>query len=546
MFSLSIQTGCQNKLLLFQPILRYFRNSHLTRHRIFVIIDTYISVQLNFGVIMQYLEATYSPLLSPERTMDIVLEAIGELVDYELGVVLSFENENNLVVRRAKGNLVTSKLKDYKLSLEKHFQLSEIIQKGEVFLFDESEEDHLDTYDGVIEMPSGHSCLVAPLHVEGNNLGLLTLDHRQCDMFTPQIVKITSTLSRLISLALAQSVAADTLKKERDALVVERNDLMKEYPLLFKELIGSSRIWKEVLDKIKVVAPSDLPVMVTGETGTGKEKVARALHSLSSRSERPFIALNCSALSSSLAESELFGHEKGSFTGAVNQRKGRFELADTGTLFLDEIGDLPLDIQPKLLRALQEGTFERLGSETSLSSDVRIICATHVDLEKAVAEGKFREDLYYRLNVFPVELPPLREREGDIILIANFFLKNLSDKTDKTFFFNNQAIDFLKTAKWSGNVRELQNTIERASILSTNGEIDLSHLNFKSIKTYKKKTVSDSGEISSLDDVIINHIEKTLQKCKGKIYGDDGAAALLGMKPTTLQSKMKKYGIKYK
>ncbi|MFA8341972.1 MAG: sigma 54-interacting transcriptional regulator [Rhodothermaceae bacterium] len=496
---------------------------------------------------MQYLETTFSPLLSPERTMDIVLEAIRELVDYELGVVLSFENDTNLVVRRAKGALVNSKLKDYKLSLEKHFQLSEIIQKGEVFLFDDDEdEEHLDTFDGVIEMPSGHSCLVAPLHVEGNNLGLLTLDHRQCDMFTPQIVKITSTLSRLISLALAQSVAADTLKKERDALVVERNDLMKEYPQLFKGLIGSSKAWKEILDKIKIVAPSDLPVMVTGETGTGKEKAARAIHSLSSRAERPFIALNCSALSSNLAESELFGHEKGSFTGAVNQRKGRFELADTGTLFLDEIGDLPLDIQPKLLRALQEGTFERLGSEKSMTSDVRIICATHVDLEKAVAEGRFREDLYYRLNVFPVELPPLRERENDVILIANHFLQNVSDKTGKSFSFTNDALAFLKSAKWPGNVRELQNTIERATILSANGEIDISHLNFKSMKTFKKKVKPENETQASLDDVIVNHIKKILEQCDGKIYGSDGAAALLGMKPTTLQSKIKKFGIVYK
>jgi len=496
---------------------------------------------------MQYLEPAFSPQLSPERTMDIVLEAIRELVNYELGVVLSFENDKNLVVRRAKGALVNSKLKDYKVSLEKHFELSEIIQKGEVFLFDDNEEEeHLDTYDGVIEMPSGHSCLVAPLHVEGNNLGLLTLDHRKCDMFTPQIVKITSTLSRLISLALAQSVAADALKKERDALIVERNDLMKEYPLLFKELIGSSKAWKEVLDKIKIVAPSDLPVMVTGETGTGKEKIARAVHSLSSRSERPFIALNCSALSSNLAESELFGHEKGSFTGAVNQRKGRFELADTGTLFLDEIGDLPQDIQPKLLRAIQEGTFERLGSEKSITSDVRIICATHVDLEKAVAEGRFREDLFYRLNVFPVELPPLRERENDIILIANYFLQNISQKYGKTFSFTNEALEFLKSSKWPGNVRELQNTIERATILSTRGKIDASHLNFKSIKTFRKETKQEEKTLCSLDDVVIAHIKKSLEKCKGKIYGIDGAAALLEMKPTTLQSKIKKFGITYK
>ena len=494
---------------------------------------------------MNYLDPAQIPGLNPERTMDIVLDAIRDLVDYELGVVLSYEDENNLVVRRAKGELVNSKLKDFRLSLEKHKDLSTILAKGEVFLFDETEEDHLDTYDGVIEMPHGHSCLVAPLHIEGNNLGLLTLDHSQCDMFTPRVVKITQTLSRLISLAIAQSAKAEDLRKERDALIVERNNLLQELPGYLNELIGRSKIWLEVLEKIKVVAPSDLPVLITGETGTGKEKAARGVHSLSARADRPFIALNCSALSSNLAESELFGHEKGSFTGAINQRKGRFELADGGTLFLDEVGDLPADIQPKLLRALQEGTFERLGGEKSIYSDVRIICATNVNLEKAVKEGKFREDLYYRLNVFPVSLPPLRKRDDDVILIANHFLKNLSEKYEKDFRLSENGANYLKSLKWSGNVRELQNVIERSVILSSDGNIDISHLNFK-LSDQKKIKVSEPGNnnLSTLDDAIINHIIKALKKCDGKIYGEDGAAALLNLKPTTLQSKIKKYGIK--
>ena len=366
-----------------------------------------------------------APLISPEQTMEIVLQAINELVSYELAVVLSLESEKTLKVRKAIGPLYTPELNDYKLSLERHKDIAKIMEAGEVYVFEDDVEHgevHLDTYESVMELPAGHSCLVAPLNVDNNKLGILTLDHRACDMFTPQVVQITKTLSKLISLALAHSMTADSLLKERDALIFERNSLLDELSTGQTNLIGNSPLWLDVLNKTKLIAPTELPVMISGETGTGKEQIARAIHFLSPRSKRPFVALNCSALASGIAESELFGHEKGAFTGAVSQRKGRFELADRGTLFLDEIGDLPLDIQPKLLRALQEGTFERVGGESQVNADVRIICATHIDLKKAVEEGRFREDLYYRLNVFPMHLPPLRDRGDDLILLANFFL----------------------------------------------------------------------------------------------------------------------------
>lgn len=488
-----------------------------------------------------------SAYLSPERTMEIVLEAIEELVEYELAVVLSYEDDKNLKVRRARGPLVSNKLKDYVLSLEKHGDIKEILSKGKVFLFEDdliNGEVHLDTYEDIIDMPAGHSCLVAPLSIGEETLGMLTLDHRQCDMFTPQVVKTTATLSKLISLALAQSVAADSLRIEKEALVMERNTLLSEMPNELKNLIGSSPVWLRVLEKIKLAAPSDITVLVTGETGTGKEKAARAIHSLSHRSNRPFVALNCTTLTPSLAESELFGHEKGAFTGAVSLRKGRFEIANTGTLFLDEIGDMPLEIQPKLLRALQEGTFERVGGENQISSDVRIICATNKDLESLVKEGKFREDLYYRLNVFPLTLPPLRERDNDILLLADHFLTTIAKKRGlKKITLTKDAALFLKENSWKGNVRELQNTLERASVLSSDGIIDIAELlppeaNNHISETCKRKNTE------TLDTAVKNHILKVLEITGGKIYGEDGAASLLGLKPTTLQSKLKKLGIK--
>ncbi|MCX7875224.1 MAG: sigma 54-interacting transcriptional regulator, partial [Melioribacteraceae bacterium] len=311
-------------------------------------------------------------------------------------------------------------------------------------------------------------------------------------------------------------------------------------------LIGKSPVWIQIIEKIKLVASTDSHVMILGETGTGKEQVAKAIHALSKRNKKSFITLNCSALNYNLAESELFGHEKGAFTGAVSTRKGRFELADGGTLFLDEIGDLPLEIQPKLLRAIQEGTFERLGSEKTIHSDVRIICATNVDLEQKVKEGKFREDLYYRLNVFPINLPPLRKRKEDIYLLANYFLEKLNSKFhNKKLILTKEALDTLMNNSWYGNVRELQNTLERASILSKDGIIKESHIIFEKNSYTKEDCFEDNSQLKSFEEETKKIIEKALRKTNGKIYGKDGAAELLKIKPTTLQSKIKKLKIMY-
>jgi len=483
--------------------------------------------------------------LSPQKTMEIVLDAIKEIIPYELAVILSKEKNNNLKVRYARGLLASEKLNSFELLIKQHPDIEEVLKTGNVKLIEETDDpNHHDTYEEVLDLPTGHSCMLAPLRINGETLGLMTLDHRHCDMFTPQRVNIANSLTKLIALALAQAMATDSLLSEKETLIYERTSLIGDISSVVGGLIGNSPAWLQVIEKIRLVAPTESHVMILGETGTGKEQAAKAIHTLSKRNSKPFITLNCSALNYNLAESELFGHEKGSFTGAVSPRRGRFELANGGILFLDEIGDLPLDIQPKLLRAIQEGTFERLGSEKTIHADVRIICATNVDLEANVKEGKFREDLFYRLNVFPIYLPPLRQRGDDIYLLSNYFLEKLSEKFgNKKLILSNEALKVLGGNAWRGNVRELQNTLERAVILSKDGIIKPAHLIFEKDYPVKSNCEEDSSAIGSLDEETKKIIKKAITLTNGKIYGKDGAAALLKMKPTTLQSKIKKLKI---
>ncbi len=480
------------------------------------------------------------PYLSPQKTMEIVLNTISEIIPFELAVILSKEANDNLRVRYAQGPLVNDKLKEFEIPLKNHPDIANVLANGQVKLVEETHDvNHHDTYEDVIDLPSGHSCMLVPLHVDNDVLGLMTLDHSHCDLFTPQKVVIANSLSKLIALALAQAMATDSLLVEKETLIYERTSLIGNISSVVDGLIGSSSAWMQIIEKIKLVAPTDSHVMILGETGTGKEQVAKAIHALSRIATKPFITLNCSALNYNLAESELFGHEKGAFTGAVSARRGRFELADEGILFLDEIGDLPMDIQPKLLRAIQEGTFERLGSEKTIHSNVRIICATNIDIEEKVKEGKFREDLFYRLNVFPINLPPLRQRKDDIYLLADYFLGRLAQKfSDKKITLSPEAVKILRENYWHGNVRELQNTLERAVILSKDGLIKPAHLIFESKQ--KAKTDCKEESLKTFEEETKKIIQKAISLTNGKIYGSDGAAALLKIKPTTLQSKMKK------
>jgi transcriptional regulator with GAF, ATPase, and Fis domain len=308
----------------------------------------------------------------------------------------------------------------------------------------------------------------------------------------------------------------------------------------FEGIMGASRLLREVLDLVRTVAPTDSTVLIEGETGTGKELIARAIHNTSPRSARPFVKLNCSAIPFDLLESELFGHEKGAFTGAIAQKIGRFEMADTGTLFLDEIGDLPLALQPKLLRVLQEQEFERLGSGRTHRINVRVIAATHRDLMEMVRRNEFRSDLYYRLNVFPVVLPPLRERREDIPQLASHFVEVFSRRMGKRIDHIPQNIlDTFISYSWPGNVRELQNLSERAVIRSNNGEL----ANPLAVLDKNPVALTVRPTQSSFSDSTRALILRALQATGWIIGGPDGAAARLGLKRTTLIAKMKKLGI---
>jgi PAS domain S-box-containing protein len=313
-------------------------------------------------------------------------------------------------------------------------------------------------------------------------------------------------------------------------------------------IIAQHKSMKKVLDLIAQVAQTEATVLIHGETGTGKELVARAIHSASNRSEGPLIRINCGAIPANLIESELFGHEKGAFTGATANRKGRFLLADKGTIFLDEIGELPLDLQPKLLRVIQEGEFDPVGSSTTQKVDVRIIAASHRDLLQLSKEGKFREDLYYRLNVFPIEIPPLRERGNDVSLIANAMVEHFSNKMNRNIKkLTNEQKKLFQEYTWPGNVRELQNLVERAVIVSQNDAIDWSLIIPNSLpKSVAEGQTVELDHIRTAQEMIQlekENILKALKQTRWKISGEKGAASLLGMPPTTLTSKIKALGI---
>ncbi|NMF33405.1 sigma 54-interacting transcriptional regulator [Flammeovirga yaeyamensis] len=335
-------------------------------------------------------------------------------------------------------------------------------------------------------------------------------------------------------------MALQEVEELKSKLEEENEYLQNEINLnnKFEELISTSKVFKEnVFTKIDQVANTNATVLVLGESGTGKELIARAIHNHSDRKNKPLIKVNCTALPANLIESELFGHEKGAFTGAISRKAGRFEMADGGTLFLDEFGEISLDLQVKLLRVLQEGEIERIGGTETIKIDVRIIAATNVNLEKAVKDKKFREDLYYRVNVFPIHVPPLNARKDDIPLLVNHFLKRFNNQFSKNI--DNISVGAMKkltTYNWPGNVRELQNVIERAVIISNGKRLDI-----KGLKD--SKTIEDDG-ILTLSENEKKHILKVLKMTNWRISGDKGAARILDINRTTLEARMKKLGIK--
>jgi formate hydrogenlyase transcriptional activator len=387
----------------------------------------------------------------------------------------------------------------------------------------------------------GSGCAV-PLISRDRVLGVLELQRRREQDFAPEDVAFVTQIAGLVAIVVENTLADGEIKALKEQLAREKLYLEDEIRSErgFEEVIGRSAGIRAVLRQIETVAPTDSTVLICGETGTGKELVARAIHERSPRSSNAFVKLNCAAIPSGLLESELFGHERGAFTGAIMQRIGRFELANHGTAFLDEIGEIPLELQPKLLRVLQEREFERLGSTHTLKTDARLIAATNRDLEECVKESEFRADLYYRLNVFPIYVPPLRERSEDIPLLVRHFAQHYARRMNRAIdTILSETMEALVHHQWPGNIRELQNVIERSVILSKGPvlQVPLSGLNSSN------GTGPDRARRRTLEEAEREHILTTLKETKWLVSGPHGAAARLGMNRSTLHFRMKKLGI---
>ncbi len=397
----------------------------------------------------------------------------------------------------------------------------------------------------------GTVCIL-PLASRGRVLGTFGVVKYQDNAFTSDDIEFLSQIGNQVAIAVENALAFRQIRELKDQLSKEKLYLEDEIrtEMNFAQIIGNSASLRRVLKHVETVAPTDSTVLIYGETGTGKELIARGIHDLSPRRSKPFVKLNCAAIPTGLLESELFGHEKGAFTGAIAQRIGRFEVANGGTIFLDEIGEIPLELQTKLLRVLQEREFERLGSSRTLRTDARLIAATNRDLEAMVSEQKFRSDLFFRLNVFPVRVPPLRERQGDIPLLVRHFTQQFSRRMKKVMeTIPSAAMDALCRYHWPGNIRELQNVIERAVIISTGPalSIDVSDLKFPKAGAPVEKPASPkptNGALHSvLEETERQQILKALNECNWIVAGPNGAAAHLGMKRSTLQLRIHKLGI---
>ena len=393
-----------------------------------------------------------------------------------------------------------------------------------------------------VELGCKSACSV-PLVTSNGTLGTLEIARTTVDVWTEEDVDFLAQVARQIAIAVENALSYRQLNQLKERLATEKLYLEDEIRLDNNNgnMVGQGAAFQSVLKSIQIVAPTDSTVLILGETGVGKELVARATHELSSRSKGSFVKVNCAAIPASLLESELFGHEKGSFTGAVAQKMGRFELAHNGTLFLDEIGEMPLELQPKLLRAIQDQEFERVGGNRTIRTNVRFIAATNRDLRAMVEENRFRSDLYYRLHVFPLNVPALRERREDIPLLTRYFVQKHAQRMDRRIeSIPKPALESLTNYDWPGNIRELQNVIERSVILSNGTELQvaLPEIAGRSNPAPLYGRVSHTSEAAERARIL-----KALKEAKGMVGGPNGAAARLGLKRTTLQSRMRKFNI---
>src|SRR3989442_633267 len=417
------------------------------------------------------------------------------------------------------------------------------IRTGKPALFDEDDLKRLQSDVGRLLLEEGvkSGCCV-PLKSHNRLLGTLNIASLHSGAFSQDDVDLLSQVANQIAIAVENALAYRQIEELKDKLNKEKlyleDEIRTEYN--FEEIIGESAALKRILKQVETVAPTDSTVLIQGETGTGKELIARAIHHLSKRRERTFVKMNCAAIPTGLLESELFGHERGAFTGAIAQKVGRFELAHGGTLFLDEVGDVPLELQSKLLRVLQEQEFERLGSNRTIRVDVRLVAATNRDLAQMVADKQFRSDLYYRFNVFPITAPSLRERPEDIPLLVRYFAQKYARLMNKQIeTIPAGAMTALAKYHWPGNIRELENMIERSVILSQGPDLHVP------LGELKAPTAAALNGAATLEAAEREHILRVLRETKWVIGGPSGAATRLGMKRTTLQSKIRKLGISH-
>jgi transcriptional regulator with GAF, ATPase, and Fis domain len=470
------------------------------------------------------------------------LDYMRDVVPYDLAAIFELQGQT-LRMRTARGHLSSPEVLQHHLTLDRFPSIQRALETRRARALEEHDHagDEGDPYDGVLDLPHGHSCMVVPLYSGKRDLGVITFDRTVCQRYDEPSLQLATVYGQIISMALVFAEQAALLDRYRHQLE-KRNELLEEATAPESEVIlarSHSPAMRRVVAMAEQVAPVDTPVLIGGETGTGKEVLARFLHARSARADGPFVTLNCAALPDDLVESELFGHVQGAFTGAAQARQGRFVTANGGHLLLDEIGDLSLGAQAKLLRVLQEGTFEPVGSDKTLKVDVRVIAATHKDLGEMVRQGTFREDLYYRLAVFPLALPPLRERDEDIALIAGEYLAAVTRRTGRgPWTLTQSVLDELRRRRWPGNVRELINVLERATILSPPGDLVVDD------GPRLETPVADSDELVPLAEMERRYIERVLASTGGRIYGTGGAAEILDMNPSTLISRMDKLGVR--
>jgi formate hydrogenlyase transcriptional activator len=407
--------------------------------------------------------------------------------------------------------------------------------------FDHESLAQLDTEGAKLLLAEGLSSGVClPLLTRNSVLGTLNLASYRAAAFSNADIELLGQVAVQFAIALENALAYCEIEELKNRLAEENLILEDEMRsgYQFEEIVGESAALQHVLRQVETVAPTDSSVLLLGETGTGKERVARAIHNLSRRNKGPFVKINCAAIPAGLLESELFGHEKGAFTGAISQKVGRFELAESGTIFLDEVGDIPLELQPKLLRVLQEQEFERLGGSRTIRVNTRVVAATNRDLSTMVSERQFRSDLFYRLNVFPIRVPPLRERAEDIPLLVRFFAQMYSRRMNRNVeSIPSDTMEALSRYPWPGNVRELENLVERAVILSRGPVLRVP------LAELRGTDGASAPAVATLEQMERDHILHALVDSKWRLSGPAGAAARLGMKRTTLQSRMKKLGI---